>query len=215
MNTFWNRSFVKRSYCTAFVLVLSVFAVASAHAQTDVNINAFGAFPGTATGPATVTGQPLKQTADPSLGFRIGARHVFSPLFGLEINYGYSRAVQHFTGDPSQTGPVYAHAKPFSIDYVATFPTFHGFKPFALGGAALVTYNISSFSAIPARLERLPAGEYGVGADYRPAMFPRYLGFRFQYRGLVEHAPDFRLPYLQTNNLINIAEPSVGLYFKF
>lgn len=194
--------------------------------NTDININIYGTFPGTATGPIpsdSTTGQPiagataLRQTANRSPGFRIGARHIFSPIFGFEINFGYNPATQYFTGaTPSQNGPVYSHAKPFTIDYVVTSPhLYHGFQIFALGGGGFISYNISSTSNFAARAEKIPVGEYGVGADYHPTMFPRIASLRLQYRGLIGHAPDYRLPILATNNLINIAEPQVGLVFKF
>lgn len=198
-----------------------LFATLSSFAQkADVNVNMFGAFPSTATGPApNVNGEafsPVRQTADPSAGFRIGGRYVFSPVFGLEVNFGYSRATQHFTGNREQSGVVYSHAKPFTIDYVATAPNLHhGFRPFVLAGAGLISYNISSFSALPARPEKIPVFEYGGGADYHPASFPNIMFLRVQYRGLVGHAPDYLLPYLATSKLINIAEPQVGLVFKF
>ena len=202
----------------------TLFAALSLFAQkADINVNAFGAFPSTANAPPPgpfVNGiqyQPLTQTADPSAGFRIGGRYIFSPIFGLEANFGYSRATQHFTSvNPQQSGVVYSHAKPFTIDYVATpRVNFHGFKPFILGGAGVISYNISSFAALPARPEKIPVFEYGGGADYHPTAFPNLMSLRFQYRGLVGHAPDYLLPILATNNLINIAEPQVGLVFKF
>lgn len=198
------------------------FAAFSSFAQkADINVNAFGAFPSNASGPGPlVNGRqffPLTQTADPSAGFRIGGRYVFSPIFGLEVNFGYSRATQHFTSvNPQQSGVVYSHAKPFTIDYVATpRVVWRGFKPFILGGAGFISYNISSFAALPAKPEYIPVFEYGGGADYHPTAFPNIMSLRFQYRGLVGHAPDYLLPYLATANLINVAEPQVGLVFKF
>ncbi len=185
--------------------------------KTDVSLNLYGAFPMTATGASLQSGSPpLKQTADPSAGFHFGVRHIFSPIFGLEVNYGYNRATQHFTGLSIQNGVVYSHAKPFTIDYVATIPhTFFGVKPFVLGGGGLIFYNISSTSNLPARSEKIPVFEYGIGADFQPAKFPSFMAMRFQYRALVGHAPDYLLPYLATHNLINISEPQVGLVFKF
>lgn len=199
--------------------------------NTDININLYGTFPMTATGNAySVTGETvsgltqLKQSADSAVGFRFGVRHIFSPIFGLEMNFGYNPATQHFTGGaPSQDGVVYSHAKPFTFDYVMTWPhLFHGFQPFALGGAGLISYNISSYvesppgvPALPVRPIKVPVGEYGVGADYHPSQLPNFMSLRFQYRGLVGHAPGYRLPYLATNNVVNIAEPQVGLVFKF
>ena len=192
--------------------------------DTDINVNLYGAFPMTATGAVPQeSGQPasgftaLKQTADPSAGFRFGVRHVFNPLFGLEFNAGYNRATQNFTGaTPHQNGEVYSHAKPITLDYVLSMQhLYHGFQPFVLVGAGLISYNISSTGIFAARAQKIPVGEYGIGADYHPGAFPQFMAMRFQFRGLVGHAPDYRLPILSTNNVVNISEPQVGLVFKF
>lgn len=200
--------------------------------KTDVNVNLYGAFASSASGPAidSTTNQPIAgapdihQSADPALGFRIGVRHIFSPIFGLEMNLGYNRATQHFTNVPSVgSAPVYSHAKPFTVDYVVSVPhTFFGVQPFALAGAGLISYNISSYTAtppgvpsLPARAHIVPVFEYGLGADFHPGLLPPFIALRVQYRGLIGHGSDYRLPYLRTNNVINIAEPQVGLAFKF
>ena len=201
--------------------------------NTDVNVNIFGAFPSTATGNAAAESAnvavppgtpPLKQSADPAVGFRVGARHVFSPIFGLEANFGYNPATQHFTGGTYiQNGVVYSHAKSFTVDYVATSPHFyHGFQPFLLVGGGLISYNISSYiaappgqPALPVKPIKVPTFEYGGGADYHPSMFPNFMSIRLQYRGLVGHAPGYKNPLLATNRVINIAEPQVGFAFKF
>lgn len=200
--------------------------------KSDVNVNLYGTFPTSSSGSAinSTTGAPIPgapaihQSADPSLGFRIGARHIFSPILGLEINFGYNRATQHFTNVPSiGSAPVYSHAKPFTIDYVVSVPhTFFGVQPFALAGAGLISYNISSYTALPpgapalpARPKKIPVFEYGIGADFHPGLLPPFIALRLQYRGLIGHAPDYLLPYLTTSSLINIAEPQAGLAFKF
>jgi hypothetical protein len=191
--------------------------------KTDVNINLYGTFPMSASAsPQNAGNPPLEQTADSSLGFRIGARHIFSPILGLELNFGYNRANQYFVGNSIQTGVVYSHAKPFTVDYVASVPfSFHGIQPFVLAGGGFISYNISSYIAappgggLPAKPEKIPVFEYGLGADFHPGLLPPFMALRIQYRGLVGHAPDYRLPYLATSNLINIAEPQAGLVFKF
>ena len=198
-----------------------LFAACPSFAQkADINVNIYEAIPSSTSSSATQldgrTYPPRQQSADPSLGFWMGGRYIFSPIFGLAVNFGYNRATQHFVGGVTQTGVVYSHAKPFTIDYVATpRHTFFGTKPFFLVGAGFISYNISSFSSIPARPEKDPVFEYGFGTDYSPAKFPPFMAMRFEYRGLVGHAPDYLLPYLSTTNLINIAEPQVGLVFKF
>ena len=202
------------------MLACVLFAIAPAQAQTDVNVDMYETFPTSASKPPGLSGgvvvdPGVNQTADPSLGFRMGMRHMFHPHFGLEVNFGYNRATQHFSGAPDATGPIYSHAKSFTVDYVASLKNYKGFNIFVLGGAGFVSYNISSFSSLPAIPEYMPAGEYGVGTDYVPHVFPSFMGLRLQYRAIVEHAPDFRLTYLSTNNLINISEPSLGIYFKF
>ena len=201
--------------------------------NTDVNVNIYGAFPSTATGDAAVdpvTGSvppgatSLKQSANPAAGFRAGVRHVFSPVFGIEANFGYNPATQNFTGGTYiQNGEVYSHAKVFTFDYVATSPHFyHGFQPFVLAGGGLISYNISSYialppgqPALPVKPIKVPTFEYGGGADYHPSMFPNFMSIRLQYRGLIGHAPGYKNPLLATNSVINIAEPQVGIAFKF
>ncbi len=220
MNMDWNRLSASRYACGILLLACAFFIALPAQAQSDINVNLFEAFPTSTSAPASKASDgtlipALHQSADRSLGFRIGLRHMFHPHFGLEANWGYNRAVQHLSGAPYASGPVYAHAKPFTIDYVATIKTYRGFKIFALAGGGGVSYNISSYSSVPAQSKLMPAIEYGVGADYQPHVFPSHIGLRFQYRGLVEHAPDFKLKYFQTNSLINIAEPQVGFVFKF
>lgn len=241
-----HKHLLRQASCSALLCAAGFFIVASSFAQktlvqktdaivrnTDINVNIYGAFPMTATGAVPVdstTGLPipgttaLKQSADPAPGFRIGVRHIFSPIFGLEFNYGYNPAIQHFSGATlSQDGPVYSHAKPLTFDYVATMPhLFHGFQPFALGGAGFIYSNISSYVEAPPGAPSVavkpimnPVAEYGFGADYHPSQFPAMMSMRFQYRGLVGHAPGYRNPLLATNSLINIAEPQVGLVFKF
>lgn len=201
--------------------------------NTDVNVNIYGTFPSTATGNAAVDpvsgvvpagSTSLKQSADSAPGFRFGVRHIFSPIFGLEGNFGYNPATQYFTGGAStQDGVVYSHAKSFTIDYVGTVShLYHGFQPFVLVGAGLISYNISSYiaappgqPALPVKAIKVPTFEYGAGADYHPTMFPNFMSIRLQYRGLVGHAPGYKNPLLATNSLINIAEPQVGFVFKF
>lgn len=196
-------------------IILAVFTGIAQ--KTDVSLNAYGAFGTSASAPPSASGLPsLTQTVDPSAGFHFGVRHIFSPIFGLEVNFGYNRANQIFRGNDMQTGPVYSHAKPFTIDYVASVPwKFHGVQPFALAGAGLISYNISSTSNIPARPEKIPVFEYGFGADLQPKILPNFMALRLQYRALVGHAPDYLLPYLATNNFINVSEPQIGLAFKF
>ena len=226
---FCMHSFLPRVCSGLFLLALAAALASTARAQTDINVNLYEALPMSASKPAAssggvVTDPGVNQSADPSLGFRMGLRHMYHPHFGLEINAGYNRATQHFSGSLQTDATVYSHAKPFTIDYVSRIKAYKGFQFFWLAGAGFVSYDISSYGpggnttgtvTEPAQSEILPAGEYGVGADYHLHALPKFMGLRLQYRAIVEHAPDYRLTYLSTNNLINISEPSVGITFKF
>ncbi len=219
----------------SLVAAVSCLAALSASAQqqtsreswkqtTDISFNLYGNLAPTATGPvltnsagtAVPNAPPLTQTVDPFVGFRFGVRHIFSPIFGLEANFAYNRANQNFRGSGIQNGVVYSHAKPITFDYVATLPhELFGVRPFVVAGGGAISYNISSTSNLPARPEWIPVFEYAIGADYHPVRFPNFMSLRFQYRALVGHAPDYLLPYLATNNLINSSEPQGGVVFHF
>ena len=57
-----------------------------------------------------------------------------------------------------------------------------------------------------------PAFVYGGGVDFD---LSKYLALRAEYRGLVYHIPDFQLPFLASDNLTHLAQPSVGLVWRF
>ena len=53
---------------------------------------------------------------------------------------------------------------------------------------------------------------YGFGLNYR---LKRGLGVRFEYRGLVYKAPDYRVSDISTGSWTHSAEPSLGLMLRF
>lgn len=53
---------------------------------------------------------------------------------------------------------------------------------------------------------------YGGGVDFD---ISKYLAFRAEYRGLVYKIPDFQLHGLASDNFTHMAEPSVGLVWRF
>jgi opacity protein-like surface antigen len=93
------------------------------------------------------------------------------------------------------------------------------FEPFLLAGAGALRFYPSYYAYVSNVLVPLnsqnqtrPAFLYGFGFDYRA-----YWKFavRLQYRGLFYQAPDFSVPGLTTSAKGHLAEPSVGLVFRF
>ena len=53
---------------------------------------------------------------------------------------------------------------------------------------------------------------YGGGVDFD---ISKYLAFRAEYRGYLYKIPDFQLPGLASDNFTHLAQPSVGLVWRF
>ncbi len=43
----------------------------------------------------------------------------------------------------------------------------------------------------------------------------RYVALRVEYRGFLYKIPDFQIPGLATDNFTHLAQPSVGLVWRF
>jgi opacity protein-like surface antigen len=109
------------------------------------------------------------------------------------------------------------------------------FEPFALVGAAALRFNPTSTwvvlpdlaNNVPNRVsinlgaakQTEPAVLYGVGVDYH---LHRRIALRLQYRGFFYQAPDFKVSTASggavsfvTGSRAHMAEPSIGLVFRF
>jgi len=58
-----------------------------------------------------------------------------------------------------------------------------------------------------------PTFVYGGGVDYN--VFTQHVALRLQYRGLLYKAPDYKFPGFFTGDSGHMAEPSIGVVFKF
>jgi opacity protein-like surface antigen len=141
----------------------------------------------------------------------------FNLKTSVEVNYGRTKNSQNYAAS--------------SLDYriQSTISEFTGavlfsplqtakLEPFLLVGAGALVFNPNStfVDSNPAFIGAVRQTEiawlYGAGADYR--LFSRF-ALRLQYRGLVYSAPDFGVTNLFTGSKGHMAEPSVGLVFKF
>ncbi len=138
-------------------------------------------------------------------------------MHSLEANFAHTMNSQVFLLAPNNFR-VQAGITEFSGAYV--FSPFQTARvvPFLFGGAGALRFNPGNTSidgfqaAFGAAQQTSLAFLYGAGADYR---LWRVLALRLQYRGLIYKAPDFNLQNLFTGARGHMAEPSVGIVFKF
>lgn len=137
--------------------------------------------------------------------------HFFGEHGGVVLNYANLRDQKFATPD----GGVQSNAHETTVAYVARFT--HGkLAPFAIvGSGALIfspTNNFVLSSGGTPTTQAKAAFLYGGGADYN---FTRNIAFRVQYRGLLFRSPDFHTMDLNNQAYAHLAEPSVGVVFRF
>jgi outer membrane immunogenic protein len=144
-------------------------------------------------------------------------RFRFNRLHAVELNIGRTSNSQKYSVGPD-TFRVNTDITEYSGAYVFSPFRTEKLEPFVLGGAgALRFYSgstyIDGFSAFFGAYQQTSlAVLYGAGADYR---LWKVLSLRLQYRGLVYKAPNFQVQTLITGAKGHMAEPSVGIMFRF
>jgi opacity protein-like surface antigen len=149
--------------------------------------------------------------ASNSGGFVVNYRYHFNRWSALEANYGNTQFSQFYN-----SGTVtHARVQEATFAYVFTFGVAPGarFHPFLEAGTGALFFSPSlAGSTGPAVSQNRPVLLYGGGVAYKLTK-----GFSVQagYRGLVYTAADFSVPTQVTNAKTNMAEPYVGVSFRF
>ena len=200
-----------------FAIAILVTAVSAAAAQDvahfDASVAWAAAFSKTST--SYSGGVVLKPTTS---GAVLGTfRYHFNRMHGLEVNIARTANSQKYFIGPDNFR-VNSDVAEYSGAYV--FSPFRTAKlePFLLGGAGALrfipgnTYIDGFQSAFGATKQTSLAFLYGGGVDHR---LWRALSLRLQYRGFIYKAPNFHVQTLVTAAKGHMAEPSVGITFKF
>jgi outer membrane immunogenic protein len=146
-----------------------------------------------------------------TLGLKLAPKH------SLELNYARTKDSQIYNAPPF-VYRIPSTISEFSGAYIFRPLQTKKLEPFLLAGAgALVftpndTFVNGNELGIGAVRQTKPAFLYGGGVDY--PLFGRF-AVRLQYRGIFYTAPDFRVTNLITSAPGHLAEPSVGVVFKF
>ena len=203
----------KARLAVVIIFALVSFTQAQDVGHFDVSLGFGGVFSKSSS--AADRGVTLKPTN--SAAILATFRFRFNRMHSLEANFAHTMNSQVFLLAPNNFR-VQAGITEFSGAYVfSPFQTAR-VEPFLFGGAGALRLNPGNTSidgfqaAFGAAQQTSLAFLYGAGADYR---LWRVLALRLQYRGLIYKAPDFNLQNLFTGARGHMAEPSVGIVFKF
>ena len=197
--------------------IAGCLSAATAGAQTDVALSAFGAFSGTTNGNGTA------QSPSNAAGGLIELRHIDNALIGYEATYSFNRANQVYRAAatacpvgtlpgcvPSSPAPVSADAHEITGDWVVSVKVAN-LRPFALAGLG-VLLNEPAGNQANTTSSIQAVYTYGAGLDW--GLVP-HIGLRLQYRGNLYKAPDLSRLYTSTNAFTHTSEPMIGAYFRF
>jgi opacity protein-like surface antigen len=159
-------------------------------------------------------------TLSKSGGFLIGYRYHLNPWFAVQGDYGYTRDTQKYFDPFFGETDIQANVHQLTGEAVITAPSSSRVRPYGLAGIGAVFFRptnslLNSFVGVgnnTGNNQTKPAFVYGGGVDFD---ITRYMAFRAEYRGLVFKIPDFQLPGLASDNFTHLAQPSVGLVWRF
>src|SRR5215469_13304881 len=192
---------------------LAPAALAQDSEHIEVSVNGAGVFTKTVTSTnGVISNMPTK-----SLAVVGSVRYHFTPMHSVELSLGHTNNSQVFLVPPDSYR-IATSILEYSGSYVFSPFATKKWEPFLLGGIGGLRFSpgntyIDGFPAALGAVQKTSlAFVYGGGADYR---LWRQLRLRLEYRGFLYKTPDFNVQPLFTGARGHIAEPSIGLAFKF
>jgi outer membrane immunogenic protein len=175
---------------------------------------------GTANLPKNSTNIDIPHHATKSGGFLIGYRYHLNSWFAVQGDYGYTRDTQKYFDPFFGETDIQANVHQLTGEAVITAPASSRVRPYGLAGIGGVFFRPTnslnnSFVGVgqgSGNNQTKPAFVYGGGVDFD---ITKYMAFRAEYRGLLFKIPDFQLPGLASDNFTHVAQPSVGLVWRF
>lgn len=199
---------------SAFAVIL--FFVASGYAQdfrSEVGIQ------GAANIPKNSDNIDIPHHATKSGGFLLGYRYHLSPWFAIQGDYGYTRNTQKYFDPILGETDIQANLHQLTGEAVITAPSTSRVRPYALAGIGGLFFRpTNTFNNSLAGVgngtgnQTKAAFVYGGGVDFD---LTHYVALRAEYRGYLYKIPDFQIPGLATDNFTHLAQPSVGLVWRF
>jgi opacity protein-like surface antigen len=160
-------------------------------------------------------GNGITDHATRSAGLLTSYTYFFKKWAGIEGGYGYSRNTQNYLADGAGIGGVQTNIHELTGAFLFRLPTHtRKARPYALAGTGALQFRPTGDvgNAAGAVSQTKGVFVYGAGADFGLAT---HVGVRAEYRAFLYKAPDFAVSGLTTDSLTHLAEPSVGIFFKF
>ena len=176
---------------------------------------------GTANLPKNSTNIDIPHDATKSGGFLIGYRYHLNSWVAVQGDYGYTRDTQKYFDPFFGETDIQANIQQLTGEAVITAPSHSRVRPYALAGIGGLFFrptnseNNVAFVGIgnnTGNNQAKPAFVYGGGVDFDVS---RFLALRAEYRGLLYKIPDFQLFGLASDNFTHLAQPSIGLVWRF
>lgn len=175
---------------------------------------------GTANLPKNSDNLDIPHEATKSGGFLIGYRYHLSPWFAVQGDYGYTRDTQKYLDPFFGETDIQANIHQLTGEAVITAPSSSRVRPYALAGIGGLFFrptnspsnNFIGIGNGSGNNQAKAAFVYGGGVDFD---LTKFVALRAEYRGLLYKIPDFQIPGLATDNFTHMAQPSVGLVWRF
>ena len=157
--------------------------------------------------------------ATDSGGFLLGYRVHLNPWFAVQGDYGYTRDTQKYFDPVLGESDVQSNIHQLTGEALITAPAQSRIRPYALAGVGGLFFRPTNsvnnaFIGVGNGVgnQTKAAFVYGGGVDFE---LTRYLALRAEYRGYLYKIPDFQIPGLASDNFTHLAQPSVGLVWRF
>jgi len=189
-------------------------AMAQEEMRSQVNLQFTGLIPKDSSG-TDFNGNGITDHGSRSGGLLAGYKFSLNRWAAVEGNYGFSRDTQSYSGSFATYG-IQADVHEMTGAFVLRLPvSVSRMRPYALAGTGVLrfdpTSNLDSIT-LGAQAQTKGVFLYGGGVDVD---MTRNFGVRAEYRGLLTKTPDFSESALTIGTMTHIAQPSVGIYFRF
>jgi outer membrane immunogenic protein len=198
-------------------LAVIIFSIGPAFAQdfrSEVSVQ------GTANIPRNSDNIDIPHHATESGGFLLGYRYHLSSWFAVQGDYGYTRDTQKYFDPFFGETDIQANVHQLTGEAVITAPSRSRVRPYGLAGIGGLFFRPTNsinnaFVGVGKNTgnnQAKGAFVYGGGVDFD---LTRFVALRAEYRGYLYKIPDFQIPGLATDNFTHLAQPNVGLVWRF
>jgi opacity protein-like surface antigen len=206
-------NYQKTIFLSAGAAMLFFFAD-SASAQDEVpppsqvNLSYTGVFT------KDTSGNGITDNATRAGGLQVSYTYMFNHWTGVEGTFGWARNTQNYSGDFGASG-IQSNMHEMTGALVLRPPVrLAKVRPYMLAGTGALRFSPTADAGNSAGIlsQTKAAFLYGGGADFDVA---RHVGIRADYRGFLTRTPDFKSATLTLDATTHVAQPSLGIFFRF